>query len=171
MYLAIFTSPSLPPPPGLPLAPVELEVRGDIAHELNLSWGPPFTLPGETVSYSLLIEDLVTGHTETETLSDTVYTHSVSEAEALTCHSFLFSVSSVNDVGSSLNSSSVQAIHPSGRHTQTHYYTSCLLICLPPCPLSGPAPGALGAVETRVVLDVQAQAGSQATVQLTLEVV
>ena len=102
--------------PDLPLAPVELNVRGDTAHQLTLSWGSPFTLPGETLSYSLLIEDLATGHNETENaLSDTVYTHNVSEVEALACHPFLFSVSSVNVVGSSLNSSSVQAIHPSGR--------------------------------------------------------
>ena len=121
---------AIPLSPGLPLAPVELEVRGDTAHQLTLSWGPPFTLPGETVSYSLLIEDLATGHTETETLSDTVYTHSLSEAEALACHSFLFSVSSVNDVGSSLNSSSVQAVHPSGRQTQTHF-VGYLVISLP----------------------------------------
>ena len=104
------------------MVPVELEVRGDTVHQLTLSWGPPFTLPGETLSYSLVIKDLATGHTETEsTLSDTVYTHNVSEAEALACHSFLFSVSSVNDVGSSLNSSSVQAIHPSGKpHNVLH---------------------------------------------------
>ena len=170
--------PSLPPSPGLPLAPVELEVRGDTAHQLTLSWGPPFTLPGETLSYSLLIEDLDTGHTETvNTLSDTVYTHNVSEAEALACHSFLFSVSSVNDVGPSLISSSVQAVHPSGR---PHPDTLVVLLCQlctdlppssPPSPLSGPAPGALGAVEARVMLDGQAQTGSQATVQLTLQVV
>ena len=151
---------------------MELEVRGDTAHQLTLSWGPPFTLPGETVSYSLLIEDLVTEHTETETLSATVYTHSLSEAEALTCHSFLFSVSSVNDVGSSLNSSSVQAVHPSGKHTQTHYLLSTdLPPSFPLCPFSGPAPGALGAVETRVMLDAHVSSDPQATVQLTLEVV
>ena len=148
---------------------------GDTAHQLTLSWGPPFTLPGETLSYSLLIEDLDTGHTETvNTFSDTVYKHNVSEAEALACHSFLFSVSSVNDVGSSLNSSSVQAVHPSGRpHSETllcHLSTD-LPPTSPQSPLSGPAPGELGAVEARVVLDGQAQTGSQATVQLTLQVV
>ena len=107
--------------PGLPLAPGELEVVGDTAHQLRLNWSSPFTLPGESVVYSLVIVDQVTGHTETVApLTDTDYTHTVTESEALSCHPFLFSVSSVNDVGPSLNSSSAPpAIHPSGNHVNT----------------------------------------------------
>ena len=114
---------ALPPlcAPGLPLAPGELQLIGDTAHQLRLSWSQPFTLPGETVSYSLLIQNLATGWNRTVGgLTETSYTHSLtSEAEALACHTFLFSVSSSNAVGLSLNSSSAQAIHPSGQSTPT----------------------------------------------------
>ena len=66
-------------PAGLPLAPVEVKVVEDTAHQLRLIWGPPFTFPGENISYSVFIEDLVTGQKETVVgLTDTVYTHSVS---------------------------------------------------------------------------------------------
>ena len=88
----------------------------DTPHLLRLNWGPPFTFPGETISYSVFIENLVIGQNETVVgLTDTVYTHSVSEAQALACHTFHFSVSSVNDVGPSINPSSIEAVHPSGR--------------------------------------------------------
>ena len=120
-YIAVVVSPDnrVFPCPGRPLAPGELEVVGDTAHQLRLNWSSPFTLPGESVHYSLVIVDQVTGHTETVApLTDTDYTHSVSESEALSCHPFLFSVSSVNDVGHSINSSSAPpAIHPSGQLT------------------------------------------------------
>ena len=91
-------------------------MSGEIAHQLSLSWSPPFTLPGETVTYSLLIQDLVTGHNESVgSLTDTQYTHQLTEAEALSCHQYLFSVFSVNDVGPSLSPSSAPpALHPSG---------------------------------------------------------
>ena len=112
-------------PAGLPLAPVEVKVIKDTPHQLRLNWGPPFTFPGETISYSVFIEDLVTGQKETVVgLTDPVYTHNVSEAQALSCHIFHFSVSSVNDVGPSINSSSIEAVHPSGR---TSRYTHQLL--------------------------------------------
>ena len=93
---------------GLPLAPVELEVvTGDSPHQLQLSWIPPFSLPGETIFYSLLIQDLATGLKRTvEPLSLTVFTYQLSEMEALACHSFIFSVFSLNEVGLSINSSS-----------------------------------------------------------------
>ena len=102
--------------PGLPLAPGELEVSGDVAHQFRLSWSPPFTLQGETVFYSLVVTDLDTGSRQTlGPLSDTAYTHQVSQAQALNCHLFLLSVFSLNKVGLSINSSSAPpAIHPSG---------------------------------------------------------
>ena len=104
--------------PGQPLAPGELQLTGDTALQLRLSWGQPFTLPGETVSYFLLIQNQATGWNKTVgRLTETSYTHSLSEAEALACHTFLFSVSSRNAVGLSLNSSSAQAVHPSGQST------------------------------------------------------
>ena len=101
-----FSLPTFYPPPltplsaGLPLAPVELEVvTGDSPHQLQLSWSPPF--------YSLLIQDLATGLNRTvEPLSLTVFTYQLSEMEALACHSFIFSVFSLNEVGLSINSSS-----------------------------------------------------------------
>ena len=127
-----FLSPPPPPPPplcaGLPLGPVELEVTGDSPHQLQLSWSPPFSLPGETISYSLLIQDMATGLNRTvEPLSPTVFTHQLSEMEALACHYFIFSVFSLNEVGLSLNSSSsTPVLHPSGEthsipHTTQHY--------------------------------------------------
>ena len=118
-------SPVLPLPlsPGLPLGPVELEVTGDSPHKLQLSWSPPFSLPGETISYSLLIQDLATGLNRTvEPLSLTVFTHQLSEMEALACHYFIFSVFSLNEVGLSINSSySTPVIHPSG---ETPFHTT-----------------------------------------------
>jgi hypothetical protein len=131
---------------GLPLAPGQLEVEGDSPHQLRLSWSPPFTLPGETVSYSLEARDLATGLSEPPLpLSGTQYTHNLSEPAALACHSFLFSVSSVNAVGSSPNSSSAEPIlHPS-------------------------APGPLGTVEAEVVHSSGEPVGERATLILTFE--
>ncbi|CAI8046164.1 hypothetical protein GBAR_LOCUS25513 [Geodia barretti] len=77
---------------SLPLAPGEVEVVGERVHQLRVTWTPPFSLPGELISYSLLI----------------------SERQALDCHRYSFSAFSLNDVGLSLNSSSsTPALHPS----------------------------------------------------------
>ena len=110
------------PSAGLPLAPVELNVTGDSPHKLQLSWSPPFSLPGETIFYSLLIQDLATGLNRTvEPLSLTVFTHQLSEMEALACHSFIFSVFSLNEVGLSINSSSsTPVLHPAGEKQPYH---------------------------------------------------
>ena len=103
-------------------------MTGDSPHKLQLSWSPPFSLPGETISYSLLIQDLATGLNRTvEPLSLTVFTHQLSEMKALACHYFIFSVFSLNEVGLSINSSSsTPVLHPSGEthsipHTLQHY--------------------------------------------------
>jgi hypothetical protein len=99
---------------GLPLVPGQLEVIGDTPFQLRLSWSPPFTLRGEIVSYSLLVQDLNTNTNHTlGPLSETSYTHQVSETLALACHLFRFSVFSLNEVGPSINSSSAPPIlHP-----------------------------------------------------------
>ena len=101
---------------GYPLAPGELIVSGDVAHQLNLSWSSPFTLPGEILSYYILIQDVVTGQNESiNSLTDTNYIHQLTDTEAILCHHYLFSIFSVNDVGFSQNSSSAPPVlHPSG---------------------------------------------------------
>ena len=104
------------PPPGLPLAPGEVEVVGERVHQLRVTWTPPFSLPGELISYSLLVTDEATGFTSSlGPLNDTSFTHQISERQALDCHLYSFSAFSLNDVGLSLNSSSsTPALHPSG---------------------------------------------------------
>ena len=100
---------------GLPLAPGQLEVIGDTPFQLRLSWSPPFTLRGEIVSYSLLVQDLNTNTNHTlGPLSATSYTHQVSETLAFDCHLFRFSVFSLNEVGPSISSSAPPILHPTG---------------------------------------------------------
>ncbi|CAI8046170.1 hypothetical protein GBAR_LOCUS25516, partial [Geodia barretti] len=101
---------------GLPLAPGEVEVVGERVHQLRVTWTPPFSLPGELISYSLLVTDEATGFTSSlGPLNDTNFTHQISERQALDCHLYSFSAFSLNDVGLSLNSSSsTPALHPSG---------------------------------------------------------
>ena len=101
---------------GLPLAPGEVEVSGDTPHQLRLSWTPPFSLPGEVISYSLLVTDLTTGQDQPLVpVSETSYTHQITESQAMDCHNYSFSIFSVNEVGLSVTSSSAPpALHPSG---------------------------------------------------------
>ena len=96
---------------------------GDTPYQLNLSWSPPFALPGEIVSYYLLVVDMDDGVNQTlGPLSETVYIHQVSETLALDCHLFLFSVFSLNEVGPSVNSSSAPPnLHPTGELCATIY--------------------------------------------------
>ena len=93
-----------------------MEVVGERVHQLRVTWTPPFSLPGELISYSLLVTDEATGFTSSlGPLNDTNFTHQISERQALDCHLYSFSAFSLNDVGLSLNSSSsTPALHPSG---------------------------------------------------------
>ena len=141
---------------------------GEIAGQLRLSWSPPFTLPGESLSYSLLATDLTTGLNQSlGPLSDTVYTHQVSESLALSCHLFLFSVSSLNEVGLSINSSSAPpALHPSGTR-RPHSFPLPLSIHFVSCLT---APGPLGSLQVEVTHNNQAPIGSKAILHLTFQV-
>ena len=152
--------------PALPLAPGQLEVSGDTPHQLRLSWSPPFTLPGETVSYSLLVTNLVTGLNQTlGPLSDTVYTHQLSETQALDCHPFLFSVFSLNEVGLSINSSSAPpALYPSGKTIYTEVYIFVLIRA------SLVAAGPLGSLEVEIVSNSQSPSGTRDVLHLILQV-
>ena len=117
---------SCPPPPGLPLAPGEVEVVGERVHQLRVTWTPPFSLPGELISYSLLVTDKTTGFTSSlGPLNDTNFTHQISERQALDCHLYSFSVFSLNDVGLSPNSSSSTALHPSGEDEYSYIQSFC----------------------------------------------
>lgn len=103
---------------GHPLAPGNVEVEGEGVGQLRLKWSAPFVLPGETVSYSVLVQDLndtTANNNRSTSISSTVYIHQIPEALTLSCHHFIFSVFSINEVGSSINSSSTEPlVHPSG---------------------------------------------------------
>ena len=51
-------------------------MEGEGEGQLRVVWTPPFSLPGEPISYSLLVRDETSGdHTTVGPLSDTSYTH------------------------------------------------------------------------------------------------
>ena len=100
-------------------------MEGEGEGQLRVVWTPPFSLPGELISYSLLVRDETSGdHTTVGPLSDTNYTHTLSEIQALDCHFYSFSVFSINDVGLSPNSSySPPALHPSSKYNSSAIYS------------------------------------------------